>query len=317
MEKINALTKDTRYWKNQEEEAKKMIDKANAEYYLKCNELAEAYKDFYTSKTNKEFVLYNDFPSLDVLEIYMSRFREFPLHKYGELNIKELAEIIKHIYQFNTGKDYQIFTIGTVELDGEPVYGGQALLSKPHLNLMIGNNKTLEPFFEYNGKFINSDSVYTDIYLSARGQNIINIEAERDCHNTLGIECLTGCISDKMGWLNYYNESLKKHMTFDVSEHKQIFTSNLRSSLNFSGGYKMKGIKDVFDFIIHPFDTYIAEILISIIIYKRNNNIQELSSEDYNHIFDVLFGEKVDIIGNSKVDIPKQLKYVSNEKSGR
>lgn len=201
-----------------------------------------------------------------------------------------------------------------MELAGEPVYGGQVFFSKPHLYLMIGNDKTLEPYSEYNGKFVNTEKLYLNISLT-KGQNIINIEVDSDLHNSIGIECLTGHIFDKENLLNYYNERYQQYMTFSASELKQIFSNNLRSSLNYSGGYGIKGIKDVIDFNIHPFDSYIAKVLISIIIYKRNNNIQELTNEDYNHIFDVLFGEKVDIVGDSKIDIPKRLIYVPNEKS--
>lgn len=318
MDKINALTREIEYLKKQKVEAKKLIENLKHQCDLKYGEIAKAYEDFYTRKLNKEFVLYNDFPSLDALETYLFRIsNKFPLHEYGSLNIKELAEIIKHLYQFRTGKEYSIFTIGAVELDGEPVYGGQVYSSKPHLYYMIGNDKTLEPYSEYNGKFVNSNKLYLNIYLHARGRNIINIEADRDYRNFAGIECLTGHIFDKPGLLNYYNECYNQYMTFETSDQKQIFSNNIRSSLNFSGGYKIKGIKDVIDFNIHPFDSYIAKVLISIIIYKRNNNIQKLSNEDYNHIFDVLFREKVDIVENSKVDIPKRLVYVPNEKNGR
>lgn len=318
MDKFTTLTKEIDYLKKQQEEAKNLIKKLEHQCNLKYGEIAKAYQDFYTRKTNKEFVLYNDFPNLDALEIYLYKISsKFPLHEYGTLNVKELAESIKYLYQFKTGKEYQIFTMGAVELEGKPVYGGQVFSSKPHLYLMIGNNKTLEPYSKYNRKFVNSNKLYLDIYLHAKGQNIINIEADRDYHNSIGIECSTGHIFDKPGLLNYYDECYQQYMTLETSEKKQIFSTNLRSSLNFSGGYKKKGIKDVMDFNIHPSDTYIAKVLISIIIYKRNNNIQELSNEDYNHIFDVLFGEKVDIVGGAKVDIPKQLIYIPNEKSGR
>lgn len=317
MDKITTFNKEIDYWKNQREEAKKLIEKSEQQCDLKYAEIAKAYQDFYTKKTNKEFVLYNNFPSLDALDTYLLRTsNKFPLHEYGNLNVKELAEIIKYLYQFKTGKEYQIFTMGAVELDAEPVYGGQVFSSKPHLYFMIGNNKTLEPYSEYNGKFVNSDELYLNIYFNARGKSIINIEADSAYHKSMEIECSTGHIFDKPGFLNYYDEYSKQYMTFTPSKYKQIFSSNPRSSLNLSGGYKMKGIKDVMNFNIHPFDTYIAKVLVSIIIYKRNNNIQELSDEDYNHIFDVLFREKVDIVGDTKVDIPKRLIYVPNEKSG-
>lgn len=318
MDKFTALTKEIQYLKLQKKKAKKLIRRADEECDLKYGEMAKAYQDFYTCKRNKEFILYENFPNLNALDIYLRRISDkFPLHDYGNLNIKELAEMIKHLYQFKTGKEYNIFTMGATELDGSPVYGGQVFSSKPHLCFMIGNNKTLEPFQEYNGKFVNSDKLYHRIYLAAKGQNIINIEADEAYPNSMNIECLTHHIFDKPGALNYFNECYNQYMTFDLSLKKQIFSNNLLSSLNYSGGYKMKGIKDVIDFNIHPFDTYIAKVLISTIIYKRNNGIEELSKEDYNHIFNTLFGEKVDIVEASKKDIPKQLTYVPSQKSGR
>lgn len=317
MNKINALNKEIERLQEEKARAQEIIKMVDNQCNLKYGEIAKAYEDFYTSKVNKEFVLYEKFPSLSALEIYLRRVSDqFPLQDYGKLNIKELTEIIKHLYQFKTGKEYKIFTMGAVELDGSPVYGGQVFSSRPHLYFMVGNDKTLEPYQEYNGKFVNSDRLYLNVYCHARGRNIINIEAEQDDYN-LGMECLTGHIFDKSNVINYFNECYHQYMNFQVSAKKQIFSDHIRSSLNFSGGYKKKGIKDVMDFILHPDDTYIAKVLISIVIYKRNNHIQDLSNDDYKHIFDVLFGEKVDIVENAKKDIPKQLIYVPNEKSGR
>ena len=50
---------------------------------------------------------------------------------------------------------------------------------------------------------------------------------------------------------------------------------------------------------------------------KRNNRIEKLTAEDYNPIFGVIYGEKVDIIGQAKTDIPKNLIYVPNKKHGK
>lgn len=195
MDKITVLTKEINYWEMEKEEAKRLIKKLEQQCDLNYDEIAKAYQDFYTRKTNKEFVLYNDFPSLEALNTYLCRIsKKFPLHDYGTLNVKELAEIIKYLYQFKTGKEYQILTMGVAELHGEIVYGGQAFSSKPHLYIMIGNDKTLEPYREYNGNFVNSRKFYLDISLHAKGYNIINIEADKDCHNSIGIECLTGHI---------------------------------------------------------------------------------------------------------------------------
>lgn len=105
MDKITVLTREIEYLKNQIEEAEKSIKKRKQKCDSKYNEVAKAYEDFYIRKSNKEFVLYNDFPSLDALEIYLCRIsKKFPLHEYGKLNVKELAEIIKNLYQFKTGK---------------------------------------------------------------------------------------------------------------------------------------------------------------------------------------------------------------------
>lgn len=318
MDRISTIDREIKELERQKEEAQKVINEASEQINLKYDELAKAYEDFYTRKTNKEFVYFKDFPKMDALDFYLHRIsKSFPLYDNGVFNIKELAEMIKHLFQFRTDKEFQILTIGAVELDGSPVYGGQVFSSKPHLYFLIGDEKSLKPFKEYDGKFVNSNSLYSDIFLDARGQNIIVIEAESAYPDTLGMECLTQQASDIKGHINYYNDCYRMYHTYGVSDKKQIFSYNLRSHLNYSGGYKIKGIKDVIDFIIHPFDSYIAKILISAAIYKRNNNIQELTGDDYNHIFDVLFGEKVDIIGDANKNIPKSLIYVPNEETNR
>lgn len=62
-------------------------------------DIAQAYQDFYDKKTNKEFVLYDRYPSIEVLKIYLRESsQQFPLYDFGILNVKELAEIIKHVY---------------------------------------------------------------------------------------------------------------------------------------------------------------------------------------------------------------------------
>ncbi len=83
---------------------------------------------------------------------------------------------------------------------------------------MIGNNETLAPYREYNGKFINSNSVYANIYLKASGQNIINIDAAGKYPNLLGIECLTGQMSDESGLLNYYDECNDRYAVAGISD---------------------------------------------------------------------------------------------------
>lgn len=317
MDKIKTLQKEIQSLEEKRKEANHFLKKVNTLQNDIYGYIADAYENFYNRKRNKEFVLYERFPNMDALQIYVSRRGSFPLQQDGELNVKELAEIVKHLYQFRADQEFEILTVGATELKGMPVYGGQTFSNVAHLYFLVGNAFTLAPFKEFNGKYINSDKVNTKIDLYAKGKNLLCIEADKNSKNTLGIECLTHRFWDKEGLINYYNEGYSEYMTLPLSSEKQVFSSYLSSHLNYAGGYNIKGIKDVFDFTIHPFDSYIAKVLISIIIYKRNNGIVELTNEDYHHIFDVLFGEKVEIKEEAERDIPKQLLYVQSEKSGR
>lgn len=315
MNRITYLEKEIAYLEKEKAKAEEIIRNADKRCEQDYFEIVKAYEEFYAKKTNKEFVLYDRFPSLNSLKVYLDLGNKFfPLHSYGVLNIKELAELIKHLYQFKTGKEYNILTIGTTSTEQEPDYGPKRFYAKPHIYFIVGSDKTLDPFKEYNGLFVNSDLLNTGIQEQSKKQNIICIEAAPDYQNLLGIECLTGRTTDKEGAINYYDDWYEEYNAFVASSRKQIFSRSIRSSLR--NADKFHGIKNVFDFDIHQLDSYIAKILISIIIYKRNNNNKELTSDDYNHIFDVLFGEKVEISEDINVDIPKQLKYISSEKSG-
>lgn len=319
MDKIAALLKEIEDLKIQRQIAEETIKMVNEKSELDYAEIAKSYYEFYANKKNKEFVLYDRFPSLSALDIYASRMGNFPLYEYGNLNIKELAEIIKHLYQFKTGKEYSILTIGLCE----KVFKEQILFSyKPHLYLMVGDNKTLRPYEEFDGKFASSNKLCYSI--KEKGQNFINIDADGAYmrivdirtykNNDSGEFSLTPeAICKRQSQMKMLDDNFYKRMILGISIEKQIFTNNIKSSLNYSGGYKIKGIKDVMSFNVHPSDSYIAKILISIIIYKRNNHIKELSSDDYNHIFDVLFKEKVDIIGDTLKDIPKELIYIPDK----
>lgn len=89
--------------------------------------------------------------------------------------------------------------------------------------------------------------------------------------------------------------------------HQSIFHESLAGDALYLTKYK--GIQDLFSFYINEKDSFIANILVSICIYKYNNNIKELTSDNYNQIFENLYGEKVDIIGDAKKDIPRTLKH--------
>ncbi|MDD4188015.1 MAG: hypothetical protein PHX04_04565 [Bacilli bacterium] len=300
-------------------EAEKLIIETAEEIKQKNQELAQCYQDFYQSKTKTEFVLYDKFPSADILELYVRNISDkFPLYNDGNLNVKEVAELIKHCYQFQKDSEYDVLTIGVNELEGSPVYGGLSWSVNPHLYFMIGNNKTLAPYQEYNGQYVNEDKLYSQIYLNAQRKDLISIELDSGyLFPKIDIECLTGNKEDIPGKINYYNSEARDYRHYDFGKLKNIFDYNLRNKVGQKGRYGYNGIKDVLDFRVHVSDTFLAKILISVCIYKRNNGISELSSEDYNHIFDVLYGEKVDIKGQSEIDIPKKLIYVPNKQCGK
>lgn len=309
MSKINKLQNEIDDLEHSKEEAELLIKKADMEIREHYNLIAEEYRNFYINKKNKQFTLIDRFPNIQALNTYIARNKNFPLYLDGKLSVTELAEIIKCLFQFTRQKNYELLTIGTTERDCESTYGGKSFSVKPHLFFLIGDDKTLEPFYQYNGKFVNNERVYNDIFLRAKGKNIICIEADRIWtyynENRLNIECSIDTNLSDQG-INYYDFEDGCYKNFMASGMKNVFSESIRGNLTCA---RRPSIKDVFDFKIDYNDTFIAKILISIIIYKRNNGIERLTEEDYNHIFRTLFNEEVDIKGEAEKDIPKQLVY--------
>lgn len=316
MDKYLRIKQQLKKLKQQKLEAEQLVAITKGSIDKKNLEIAQYYQDFFKNKKNTEFVFYDRFPSAEALKLYVQRISsEFPLYEVGDLNVKELAEIVKHFYQFQRGPEYDILTIGSNEHHGSPVYGGQSWSIRSHMYFIIGDDKTLAPFREYDGKYINEDKVYTSIFLTARGKDLISIELENGYNlPNIDIECLTGSNRDIPKKINYFNYEENDNSYCDFSKSKNIFEYQLSNRVGQTGRYGYNGIKDVLDFAPHISDTFIAKMLISICIYKQNNNIEELTNEDYNHIFDVLYKEKVDIIGQADKDIPKKLIYVPNSK---
>lgn len=310
MNKINRLRKEINGLEIQKQQAEELIKQINDQKEKAYDEIALAYQEFYKNKRNREFILYERFPSIESLETYLYRTSHIhPLYEYGYFNVKELAEVIKYIYQFHTSKEYKILTIGAIDEFGDR----DSFSTIPHLLYMIGNDKSIEQYQDFNGKFINNDRFYSRMWLDKYKRNLIEIELKLDYGNPLNIECLTGKC-DNRNSINYYRREYNSYTSCGFGINKQVFGDNIRSNLNCS---KVKGIKDVFDLGIHYMESYIARVLMSIIIYKKNNNITELTEEDYNHIFDTLYGEKPQIKEDIEKDFGKRLAYVPNECYGR
>lgn len=322
MDKIRRLQKEKENLKKEIEELKERITNLEKVSQSKNKEIADSYKAWFDNKRNTEFVLYEKYPSMNALTYYSSRYGRFPLYDYGRLNVKELAEIIRHLYQFITNQEFNILTIGSIE-DLDRV--------TPHVRFVIGNNKTLASYQQFNGTF--SYDPFLDYKLSSEReeQSLISIDLENlggydKTSKAVDLECLTQDQDsfnianydpfdrDKKGYINYIDETqyLYKRKFTKMGLEKQIFSSEVvRTSIYIN---RQKFINNVLDFAVHPNDTFITKVLISIIIYKRNNGIEELTEEDYNHIFDVLFKEKVTIKKDAEEDFPRTLKYVPKEK---
>lgn len=283
--------------------------------------MAQYYEDFFMKRSHQDFRLYTRFPSTEALQMYMQKKNnKFPLLREGILNAKELAEIIKQIYSYQRQQEYQIYTIGVTEKDTTKEHGFVFEKLVPHLYYLIGNQKTLEAFSEYNGHYMNNErkhdhngksfSIWYDLNY-AREKDLISLPLKKTLESVLSskIECFTGSPEDRKEVINYYDYCEKKYRHCMFSKDIQIFKDDLRN-FAFTRGFYGYNIKDLFSFYIHRNDSFIARILLSICIYKYNNGIAELTSEDYKHIFETLYGEEVDIIQEAEKDIPRSLKYV-------
>lgn len=274
------------------------------------NSIVREYEEFYLSKTNPEFILYKKYPDPKLLEKYMCQKGVFFLSEYGEFNILKLAELIKYLYQFKTDEEYKIYTIGTLEdktvLDGDYIYHE----SIPHLHFVIGNKKINKELEEYNGLFINSKKAFYHLLLEFKGKNIISIDADSFKGKSINIECLTG-VNNNETKINYFSPCDNLYMSTDFDLEKQIFSANILSKLKYAKNeYHINGMHNIFDFDIHLTNTFIANVLLSICIYKKNNDKQDLTNEDYNYIFNNLYNSNIDIESDISKDIPTSLTYV-------
>lgn len=308
MNEFEKLDKEIENIKNKKRKLEEQIEKYNLDIREKQNQQADYYRDFFKND-NKEFILYDEFPGLEELKLYTKKYGwHFPIS--GTLNAKEVAELIKQFYQYERQKEYNILTIGVNQLDNSKEHG--MIFSKiiPHIYFLIGTNKTLEPFYVFNGCYINDEEKQKIWYKLhyASDKDLISISLIEDYYdNSLDISCMTNSV-DKKGRINYYDYLTSEYDSCSFGKNIDIF-----SKLNHIT-YNSTGVKDLISFDIAEADSFIANLLISICIYKNNNQIKELTTDDYNHIFDVLYREKVDIIGNMQKDIPKNLKYIPSKK---
>lgn len=268
------------------------------------------YREFFLSKKSKDFVLYDRFPSFQVVRSYYSKLPVFshPLMEYGEFDIKELAEVIKLLYSFQRQKEYKIVTSGQMEWNG---------ISRldPNIYFLIGDDKTLENylsyyqcFFEKEDSFFSFDSLVDFTYLKA--DKIVNNFNHYPIDEMLKMSChiLDVFVSGSLNLeteIAYYDYLKKNYFIASFSKNTNIFKSDVCSDF-----VHYKGIKDTLSMPFHINDSFVAKALISIAIYKKNHQKTSLDNEDYRYIFYEMFHEDVNIEKEVEQDIPKKLKYV-------
>lgn len=194
----------------------------------------------------------------------------------------------------------------------------------PNLYFLVGNDKTLENYQQYQCCFL--EKVRHFDFQSKNIQGLVGLSAEINMtyqHNPsdtlLPISCFPNeyirLYSKDSTYGIYYNNYLKLIMDYSYKNSSFKKDTNIFEKNPFQNFVHYKGIKDTLSFPIHINDSFITKILISIAIYKKNNQKTSLSNEDYRYIFHELFREDVDIQSEIKKDIPKTLKYIPRDKN--
>lgn len=284
------------------------IDDLDKMYEELRNERDCAFRELYNDKTNTEFHMLESYRDIKNLRYYLQRENsKFSLSDFGIFDACELAEIIKYIYQFEQGGKYSILTLGADSMDGEPTNSEKKFASNPHVYFLIGNDDTLKLFLNSAGKFYNDNYLYNKLYMDAPSGCFSSIELKHNPNNTMKINCLTGSDFDEEGMINYFDTATQSYANFGIDKYKQIFLDTVIRKMNTK---KSLGISPILDF-----DTpyRVINILVSIVIYKRNKGIKNLTEEDYNYIFDILYGKQVHIKEDIEKDIKRELIYVPNE----
>ena len=217
------------------------------------HKIIKEYLNFFNNKQNKEFVLYEQYPEIKALEICGNNNYLFPLYNYGKLNVQELAEVIKHIYQFKTKEEFQILTMGATNQ--------HCCDSQGQLYFLIGNSKTLHNFYGYQGEY-HSSNLFDLLMKSAHNNkpNYIMIETDYtdlNLNNSLDIECLDVnapefkdmVIITGGNKICYYKSSSGYYGCFTASKYKQIFSKYPDTS-------KRPDIRSIFNFGIHQNDLF-------------------------------------------------------------
>lgn len=302
---INSLKIEKTILLNELEKINNILEVNEKKLEEQEEDYAKRYINFFESKKEKEFTLYDKFPTYNEIFAYNNKLNGHPAWFYGNFNIKELAEIIKLLYSFKRQEEYKILTFGNAKV----IHTGPEDVDReinPYIHFLIGNDKSLSSYQEFNQTFSYRENYgFENKYI----YNLIGLESSKSTYygcNEFGIVTDFPNIYNGDG-INYY-DSIN-----DCSVCKKM-NSNINIFKNYIYPSNYQGIKDTLSIQVHIWDSFIAKVLISIVIYKKNIGKNELSPEDYRYIFNELFNENINISLETEKDIPKVLKYVKKIK---
>ncbi len=308
--------------KNQQKEEYLKAQQRYLEYQrkiqYKTQQLEELMRPAQKIKRAVPFQLYKDAPTLKTLLAFEMRgWRSIPYYSGGNFDVKELAEMIKQIYQFEKNEEYEILVMGLLDQQIEIkhkdiLHKEEKIVVVPKLYVLVGKKKLISRFEEFNGHFITSNQFASirSIVENAHGKDlvILSINKTEKLNEALDLECVTGSIEDKQGYMNYFDSVENMHCSCLFNKYQQIIISDL-SQLKINGRHHFRYNKDLLNFEVYQDDRFIGDILTSICIYKKSNKLWNLTSDDYNHIFETLYKKSVDIINLAQRDFPKSLEY--------
>jgi len=278
------------------------------------NSPAEVYENFFLeNKYNYSQVRLHRLPSIEKFKIYReySGNQRHPLDKNGGwgkfstsyFNPEELAVLIKLIYQFETGKEYNILTFGNT------VNGANfSIWAYPRLHFLVCDKDKTEKFKMYHGNYYETLNKF-DFSKPQQGVIAVSQTAFLASYNPLYGEPDKEEYNRTMVYDEYINA--QKRATAYFRKYENIFRQVSIDDLD-----NIKSHRDLFTFSIAQKDNFISDILYNIMIYKYQNRIKYLKDQDYAKIINDLY--KQEIIPVSKqvnIEIPKRLKYVKDPES--
>lgn len=297
--------------KEREKQKKSVVkDKQDKDNVCGDNNISNLdYVNFFLSKNSKKMILYDKFPDLDtIIKYYSDTFWNniHPLEEFGKFEIKELLEVIKLLYSIKRQENYKILTTGFLTPKFSKLLDGSLFELVPNIYFLVGNDKTLDDCFGYQNLFL--EEVKDFQFAKKYTANFIAISPKQaTIRDTLDISCQ--CPNSDCGYyggIQYYDELVNNYNTTKYLSIINIFDDNFYNKIS-----RYSGIQDTLSFTIYPDDEFIAKVLLSIVIYKKNHHKQKLSNDDYRYIFYELFKENVNVEKEITKDFPKVLKYVS------